>query len=151
MTLFAVRTGPIAGDYRLNIEWPHGQKPVELGRRTYMFLELIKSHRPMLLFLQQKHAVLDMSNAEYRDRLVAEVKKSFPNINKKCPGCGVKPNDYSLHLQDIVSIHHIGGKNLERIRLSGEARCFQYWNQTHGAWLGFEEATALRKLAGFGS
>lgn len=150
MTLFAGRNGPIGGESSFDIQPLQGDK-FKLGRSSYMYLELVKCHRPMLLFLQQKYKVSDLNDADIGNHTIAKLQKMFPTIDKVCPACGMSVSKYDQHLKDLVSIHKIGGENLQNIWLSHDARRFQYREKHGGLWLDIIQASHLRQIAGFDS
>lgn len=152
MTLFknSIEHLETAGTPSARVEYTNGPIPITISIHAYGYLQLVRTHRPMLLFLQQRCKDLALHQAAFRDWIIKALKTRFPLVNRCCTGCGVTQRDYDTHLQNIVSIHKLGGKNLEHIRLS-RGPCYEYLDDATqpSSWQMIKNDKHLRQLAGF--
>lgn len=129
---------------------PKGHRTINIEKTKFMFLMSIISHRPILCYLQQHR--LAHTDHMLNEDFIKTLQEAFPLVAQKCGNCGSKPNNYSNHGKSIVSIHHLGGKQLQNIRLNDQDRCFMVSSKEHsGHWISVIDATHLRRLAGFKS
>lgn len=120
-----------------------------MAKRVYVHLEIIVSHMPIFLFLQQNNVVVPQNDYQAQEEIIENLQHLFPIVVKQCGSCGILISDYRHHLQVMVSIDQVGGKNLRNIRLNGLFECFDYYTPDTGKWTSIKTSDDLKKLAGF--